>query len=353
MTLPFLPLVGIDIGPSAVKVAELSRSTSSHKLKALGLELLPQDAIADGVINNEEAVESAVLHLLEKLKIDPRGRRAAIAISGQSIELKRVQVEMGEGPIAEIIDELADQHLQHDMEDLYFRYRVLETSPSTGLQSVLLVGAMRDVVDQQINLLRNCGLRTGVVDCSELCVANMFEYNYPTEGSLTVLLDVGSQTSSLILLKNGQYMYRKNIQIGGDEYTRQITQNMGLDFDHAETLKISINQGSVSAPEEMQRVLADLNEVLVSEVQEALNFYFEQSNEQDAISQVCLLGGGARIMGLDALLASTLQAPVQAVNPFNNISVNPQKFEVDYILMQGHLFGVALGLAMRRINDDK
>jgi len=354
MTLPFLPLIGIDIGPSAVKVAELSGSGSSRKLKALGLELLPQDTIADGVINNEEVVETAVLHLLEKLKIDPRGRRAAIAISGNTVEVKRVEFDQGEGPIDEIVSELAAQHLNSDIEDLYFRYQVLnEVDAETGLQSVLLVGAMRDVVDQQISILRNCGLRVGVVDCAALCTANMYEHNYSATGELTALLDIGSQSSSLILIKNGQYMYRKVLPVGGDEYTRQITQNMGLDFDHAETLKISINQGSVSAPEEMQRVLAELNEVLVSEVQEAIAFYFEHTRDQISLSQLGLLGGGARIMGLDAMLASALQVPVQVVNPFANISVNPKKFEVDYILMQGHLFSVALGLALRKVNDDK
>ena len=43
---------------------------------------------------------------------------------------------------------------------------------------------------------------------------------------------------------------------------------------------------------------------------------------------------------------------MKVINPFQRIDVNPRKFQMDYILMQGHLYGVAVGLGLRTPKDN-
>jgi type IV pilus assembly protein PilM len=357
MTIPFLPLIGIDIGSSAVKVCVLSGS-KQRKLDAIGLQLLPNEAIVDNIIQDEAMIEDAILSLLERLKINPVGRRAAIAIPAAHAEVKRVLVDLGKGDLEEQMNYEAEQHFQNDIAELYFRYQQLPGwSEDPTRLPMILVGAVRDIVDQRIQILRSIGLRTGVVDCNPLCLTNIFGHNYPIKNNLAAVVDVGAEATTLSLVCNGQFLYMKILPIGGEEYTRQLIQNLGMEYDSAEAAKLTVSlaPGTIAIPDEMQRVVGDLNASLAAEIQEGLKLYFESSTPIPGITgldYVLLCGGGARTIGLADSLAAVLQVPTQIINPFANIKVNPKVFEIDQILSTSHIYSVAAGLALRRMGDD-
>ena len=67
---------------------------------------------------------------------------------------------------------------------------------------------------------------------------------------------------------------------------------------------------------------------------------------------VSIAGDGGFQFTMEELgAAAHHQIPVQIVNPFQRVMVNPRRFQMDYILMQGHLYGVAVGLGMRAVAD--
>ncbi len=348
-------LVAIDIGASSVKVLEFS-GTRHRKLAAVGLELLAPGSVVDGEIKDENAVVDACRTLLDKLRIMPQSRRAAIAMGGSGVTVKRISVQVDpNGDLNEQIYYEAEQYLQQDVSDLYFRFQVLSQAPDQrGAVPVLLAGARRDFVEQQIAAVRRAGLRIGVVDCSVLALANMFEFNYPAIEPLVGILNVGASASQLVLLQGGQPLFCRDIFLAGDEYTRQISEVLGISVENAEGLKVATCVGEQQAPAEVQRVMDELNEQLVGEVRASLEF-FQQSPESDGargpINYLLLSGGGARTLGLDAALAASLQVPVQLARPMQNIDVSPSRFDLDYLLSQGHLYGVAAGLGLRFIGD--
>jgi type IV pilus assembly protein PilM len=45
--------------------------------------------------------------------------------------------------------------------------------------------------------------------------------------------------------------------------------------------------------------------------------------------------------------------PVEIVNPFNSIEINPKKFDLDFIREMAPVFNVAMGLALRAVGDEK
>jgi len=199
-------------------------------------------------------------------------------------------------------------------------------------------------------------MRCGVVDCDVFSTSNMFEYNYGVVPGLAAIINVGASTTQVSVVAGGEYLYTRDVPIGGDEYTYQISEVLGIDQGNAETLKVAASLGDNSAPQELQQVIGDLNDQLVSEIQMTLD-YFSQSGEvsleDSKMNNLFLTGGSSRVLGLDAALAAAVQVPVQILNPFQNIEVNPKKFQMNYILMQGHLYGVAVGLGMRAMSDNE
>ncbi len=351
------PMIAIDIGSSSIKVVELSGSVAKRKLTAMGLELIPPGAIIDGAIQEEMIVAEVARNLLQRLKIITTGRRASLCLGGNAVMVKRITIQVSNDmDIDEQIVHEAEQHFQMDLAELYYKHHILAPAPNAlGQLPVVLVGAKRDVVEQHIALVRSLGMRTGIVDCDVFCMANMFEYNHPQVEALTALVNIGATKTEVVVTNSAEFLFTREIQLGGDEYSRQISAALNVDFENAETFKVSAGQPGGSTPEEVQRVIASVNDQLVAEIKSTLDFYFQSGEAPGGatgINHMFLTGGGSRIVGLDGALASTLQVHVQLLNPFYRVDVNPKRFDMDYVLRQGHLYGVAVGLGLRRMGDE-
>jgi type IV pilus assembly protein PilM len=351
------PPIAIDIGSSCIKIVELT-GVKQKTLRAVGLETLPKGAVQDGMIVDQQIVEETLKALLKKLKINTRGRRASISLGGSSVIVKKINIAAGkETEVAEQVFYEAEQHFQAEMSDIFFDYQELAVSnQETGELPVLLCGAKREMVEQHLSAVRASGMRCGVVECDVFSVSNMFEYNYGVVPGLTALVNVGASTTQVSVVNGGEYLYTRDVPIGGDEFSARISESLGVDLENAETLKVAASIGEGAAPEEVHTVIGELNDQLVSEIQMTLD-YFAQSGEvsveESRMTSLFLTGGASRVLGLDAALAAAVQVPVQILNPFQNIEVNPKKFKMDYVLMQGHLYGVAVGLGMRSMGDNE
>ena len=349
------PLIAIDIGSSSVKLVELGGG-SKKKLRNMGLEMLPPAAVVDGEIKDVELVAATVRNLMARLKIVPKGRRTALSVGGSSVLIKRASIgtnsneELGEQVFYE-----AQQLFQHDMEDMYFRYQELQTKIVVqGKKAILLVGAKREVVEQYIAMVRAVGMKAGVVDCDVLCVANMFDFNYPVADAMVASVNVGAAATQVVLTYNGEFMYTREFFLGGNEFTQRIAETLGVEIESAEALKVDVSLGRQPVTGEVQKVINDVNEALILEIQATLNFFFQNETIPGGvkgISYIFLSGGGARSLGLDAAIAASLQVPVQIVNPFQRIDVRSAKYDMDYLLAQGPLYGIAVGLALRKFGD--
>ncbi|MBM4252080.1 MAG: type IV pilus assembly protein PilM [Deltaproteobacteria bacterium] len=345
------PLIAIDVGSSAIKVAELAGG-KQKKLTTLGLETLPLGAVVDGVVQDNLIVEQKLKELLRKLKIRPRGRRASFCVSGSAVLIKRLEIEAKEGSeLAEQVYFEAEQQFQADMSDIYLDFFVLGKAKDGNAQSVLVVGARRETVEQYITILHRIGMRAGVVECDAFSIANMFEHNYGKIDGLSAILKIGASASQVLLMQGGEYVYTGDVPMGGEEYTRRIAEALGVDRENAEALKIAASSGSGNLPPEAGKAIAELNDHLVADVQVAIDYFVQGAGGGAVVSSVFLTGGGSRILGLDAAIAAAMHVPVQIINPFQQINIDAKKFKMEQLLNQGAVYGVTIGLGLRSMGD--
>lgn len=351
-------LLALDIGSSAVKLIELG-GVGTKTLRSLGLEVIPPQTIVNGVIQNKDEIVRAIKTLLKKLKINPLNRRVSLSLSGSSVLVKKIVMNVQkDADLSEQVFVEAEQHFQTDMAEIYFDFFELNLPPGMSLENertVILVGAKRDMIEVLIAAVRESGLRTGVVECSAFSATNMFEYNYGVFEGLCILMDIGASTTKLSLIINGLFVDTREIPLAGDEYTKRIMDGMGIDRANAETLKIAASQGESNSPPEIPKIIGETNELMVQDVRTSVEYFLQGGDALARIgklNQIYLTGGGARILGLDASLAATLQVPVQILNPFQKIDIDPKNFQMDYVLMQGHLYGIAVGLGLRQMSDN-
>jgi len=348
-----LPLISIDIGSSAIKIVEMS-GKNDKKLRTIGIELLPEGVIQDGIIRDIATVENTLKHLIRRLKIRTTGRRTSISLGGNSVIIKKINYPNKDDlELADMIESEAEQHFQHDINDLYFTWHALDTDPDNPDRPVILIGAKRDLVEQYISVIKSTGLKIGVVDCDVFALYNMFEYNFGSVSGLVALANIGASSTQVTLIGNGQYLYTRDIAIGGNNYSKSISSALNISLENAEAMKIAAGEGDPSAGIADPSALNKVTDQLVSEIQVTTDFFFQSGEapmDLTAVSAVFLSGGGAKTPGLDSSIASSLNIPVNMINPFHKVEI-PKRFPMESVLSQGHLYSVCVGLSLREVDD--
>jgi type IV pilus assembly protein PilM len=302
-------------------------------------------------------VVQALKNLIKRLGIGGFRRKAAISMGGASVLIKRVTTEAShdKAELAERVYYEAEQHFQHDISELYYHPYILDSLDQNGGQPVLLAGAKREAVDQTVDVIKTIGMNVAVVDCDVFATANMFEFSYGIHPNLIAIVNIGAAVTQVSLIGRGQYLYTRDIPIGGFAYTNRIKKDLGIDSASAESLKIAASMGDQLNANKISHVLRAVNDQLASEVKVTLDYYLQSGEAPEgfkSVEHIFLCGGGARTLGLDAALLAGLQKKVSIVNPFQKIEVNSRKMNRNDVHGHGSVFAVSVGLALRQANDD-
>src|SRR3954452_22314786 len=119
------PLVGLDIGSSAVKAVELKPAGKGFKVAAFASEPVPPDAIVDGAIIDGTAVAEAIRRLFDTHGF--KAREVAASLSGNAVIVKKITLPvMTAQELAESIHWEAEQYIPFDIQDVNLDYQVLD-----------------------------------------------------------------------------------------------------------------------------------------------------------------------------------------------------------------------------------
>ena len=83
-------LVGLDIGSSVVKVAEVKKSGSGLALKKFAMTPIPEGVIEDGQILDIDTLSKIVKELFKSNKI--KSKNIAISTGGSSVVIKTITI---------------------------------------------------------------------------------------------------------------------------------------------------------------------------------------------------------------------------------------------------------------------
>lgn len=338
-------LVGLDIGSSSVKVIELRKKGEGYELVNMGIESLGQDAVVDGAIMDSFTVTTAIENIFTQNKI--KLKSVATAVSGHSVIVKKISVNApSELEVANAIPYEAPQYIPFAMEDVNISYQVLGPATAGPGFDVMLVAVKRDKILNHTNVLSQSGKTPMVVDIDAFALQNAFEMNYePTPDKMIALLNIGASLMNINIMHGGVPLFTRDVSVGGNQYTDTLQKELDLSYDDAEKLKQGHEVGSVTL-EQASPHLRSVSEILLLEVQKTFDF-FKQTTSAESIQHIYVAGGSARIEGLVDLLKEEFGIPVEIMNPFQRVEVNPTKFPADQIDNLAPRMSVAVGLALR------
>lgn len=350
-------IVGLDIGSNSVKAVELKRAKGGFQLQHFGMLPLPSEAIVDGALMNSNAVVDAVMELFQKEKI--KTKDIATSLSGHSVIIKKIRLpQMTEEELEESIQWEAEQYIPFDISDVNLDVQILNTDiHDVGQMEVVLVAAKKDMINDYVSVIAECGLNPVIMDVDSFAIENMYEVNYDIgPGDIVVLANIGASIININILKNGTSTFTRDINIGGNQYTEEIQKQLSVSYEEAEALKLGGEIGGPSdtteavIPQEVGGIIRSVSENLAAEIQRSLDF-FSATAAEDQITKISLMGGTAKIPGLTNIVESKTGITTEIVNPLASVDINQKEFDIKYLNEVAPLAAVGVGLATRRVGD--
>ncbi len=339
-------LVGVDIGSSSIKVAEIEEGRrGGRSLVRFGFHPLPPQTIVDGHIINS----GAVVEGLQKLFHKARSRDVALRVSGHSVIIKKITMpQMTSDELQEQITWEAEQHIPFDLTEVQIDWQLLTQRPEQGQMDVLLVAAKREEISDLTNLALEAKLKPRVVDLDAFTVQNTFEAGYgaPPAEQTVVLLHVGASLTTLNILASGSTSFTRDIATGGNQVTEEIQRALGISAEEAEAYKCG-GDGRGLVPREVPEIIGKVVDQIAGEIQRSLDFYLATSGGGE-VSRVLVSGGTANIQALLDAVERRCRVPVERLDPLR--AAAPEGRGVDPALLQARAAqaAVALGLALRK-----
>lgn len=339
------PLLGLDIGSSSVKAAELKKAGSGYELTSLGLEALGPDTVVDGTIMDSNAVSFAVNSIVEGNKI--KTKHVATAVAGHSVIVKRVAIPASnEAELASSISLEAQQHIPFEIDDVNLSYQIMGVGPTGNDMDVMLVAVKREKISNHTRVLTQSGMTPRVVDIDAFALQNAFEVNYdPAPESTIALLNIGASLMNINIVQGGVPLFTRDVSVGGNQYTDMLQKELDLTFDDAEALKQGKEIEGVSL-ETVKSHIESVSEILLLEVRKTFDF-FRATTSAEQIQQIYVAGGTARVEGMLDSLREEFNISVEELNPFQKIGYDPSRFDPTYISEVAPRMAIAVGLALR------
>jgi type IV pilus assembly protein PilM len=336
-------LVGLDIGSSSIKAVELKSTKAGYELVSFGMETLAPDTVVDGAIMDAPQVANAISKIFDAQRI--KTKNVATSVSGHSVIVKRVPLPlMTEEELYDRIPSEASQHIPFDIADVNLSYQLLESMDSQ--MDVLLVAVKKDKILNHTNVLAQAGKTPVVVDIDAFALQNCFEVNYePDAGQTVALLNIGASVMNIDIVRGGIPLFTRDVSVGGNQYTDALQKELDLSFEDAERLKRGDTLPSVT-DEQKQQILRSVSDILTLEIQKTFDF-FRATASGENIQRIVVAGGTARVPGLVDLLREEFAMPVEELNPFRRVLINPGRHSDDQLRDMAPRLVIAVGLALR------
>jgi type IV pilus assembly protein PilM len=340
--------IGLDLGTSAVRAAQVAQTKNGLALTGFGQVALPAGAMVDGEIRDPGPISEAIAQLWKRAKF--RSKRAIIGVANQRVVVRQVDVPFLEEKEfrSSMRFQLAD-HIPMPVETAELDFQIVEdyvTEDQEHMMRVLLVAASTEMVESFLSVVGDAGLQPGGVDLAPFAVARAVSPAARGETGVAgseAIIDVGAGVTNIIVHHNGEARFVRILLVGGEDVTLALQEALDLSYEEAEATKFDI--AAMSGPAEAHSIVDQRVDSLVEEVRGSIDYYSSQE-DSEPLSSIVLTGGGSLTPGLVPKLERTLGLHVQTSRPLGDFDVSRSGLSPEQIDQIEPVAAAAVGLAV-------
>ncbi|NOZ74543.1 MAG: type IV pilus assembly protein PilM [FCB group bacterium] len=345
-------IVGLDIGRQVVKAVVVEKTKTGFKLLNIGERLVPEPNKAfdpDSITAPSWVI--AVREVLRDLKLNPkRVKKLVTGLNGSKVSIKQITtMEMASDELISAMTFEARKHIPMDGSEAVIDFQILgPNKKEVDKIDISLVACTQKVINSHLDLLKDAGLKPGIVDTDPVAVSNTYinKHDLPEEG-VVVLVDIGSLSTSLIVRGRTDELFIRDIPIGGHHFVKWLSKTLSQDYPVAEeTLaKYGVSAHLAEKAETNSSAIAVADRTifdnLVEDLRRSLRYYAKTTG-QSFFQKIFLSGGGALTPGLAEFVQEKLNVETTILDPLAILD-GVEKYEIPNRTQ----YTVAVGLAIR------
>ncbi len=343
-------VLGLDIGTSSIKMAELDVSKRGAALLGFSMMATPEVAVNGGEIVDLASLSEVLSDMVREL--GTKRKHVAAALWGSAIIVKKISVQAADKSVLEQqLSWEAEQYIPFDVNEVNLSYKILGPSAAgVEIMDVLLVAARHEYVFKYMEVIGQARLECSILDVAGFALANCFEKNYGVmKGQVVGLMNIGASVTTFVVVDSGEVVFCRDIPVGGLTYTAEIQRGMGVNADEAEAMKLSVSMGQ-AAPDEAASLIQNAHEGVCEEINASIDFFLN-TNQSGGVAQFYLSGGSMALPGLAQAISRVTGTPCEPLNPFFRIKSKGKKLSSSYLSEIQNFAAIAVGLGLRQAGD--
>jgi len=352
----FKSYLGIDIGTSGIRVAQLGQTERGIELENYAyletkeyLEVKGGQASFNDIKMSNNKIVADLKDIMMKAKLDTKKVIMSIpTASAFSSTIMLPDIPVSE--MAKAVDFEARRYIPIPLNEVVFDWSIIKKvkkpqvngSGETFENEILLVAISKETTNKYVNIVKELGLELVSLETEPFSLARCLTGK---EKGVFEIVDLGNKTTSISIIEDGSLSGSHNISgTGGEEITKMISRGFNVDLNRAEKLKIDFSSNKNNEVEnKMFDIILPMINILVSEVKKINDLHFV--NNKEKVKKIILTGGSVGIPGLVEHFVKELDVPVEVGDPWKNIIYNDSLS--DQLEKNSPFFSVAIGLALR------
>ena len=303
-------MIGIDIGNNTCKIAV--KEGNGYRFIS---QRMPENLMRDGDVSSPETMAKFLTQVKREEKI--KGSDCSLVLNPAQAYFRHVTMP----PLS--IDELElnlpyefRDFVSDDPETYVYDYSVDEIVYDEEGKPIRMelfaAAASKADIDTYSTMLKKAGFKLKVAIPAPLAYSRLLQEHakvVPEDAEKDmVMVDIGHEDLILSLFRGSNYDASRTVDFGCDEFDRIIADIKEIDPYTAGSFKFTNFEGVLDEPECL--ALCDRFAVEVAKV---VNFYNFSNPDRD-IEQICFLGGGANIPQLTRAIAEAVSVPAYDIS---------------------------------------
>lgn len=340
-------LIGIDFGSNCIKAIALSKTKGTYVIDAIAEISIKKGLIVDGHFVDIPKLTSIIEQL--RKNFPDFYNNVAIAVTGVDVITKTLKINayLDELELESQVEIEAEMSIPFPIDEIFLDFEVIGPNfDDSNFNDVLMSVARKENVVSQVDCVEDAGLKAKIVDVASHAQARACQLLFDPEDHQKgiVIIDIGASQTMLSILYQGNIIFTRKKNYGGDACTELIVERYGLSFSAAEKAKITKKLPTGCED--------DVIPLFINKVIDNLRLdlrMFTNSPENIKLEKIILTGGGQLLNGFSSKIETELKIKVDVADPFRGFEYANSSDE-KLLVRQGVRYILALGLALRRVN---
>ena len=353
--------LGVDLGTGGIKLVELQNEKGRARLFTYGFtERLP-DAQPVNLVDAPKETADLLRKIVQKSKTSTTRTIAGLPIASIFSAVVTVPKTI-EKNLRDAVQRQARKLMPVPLEEMVLDYKLIappgdktkiektvDKKDEAKTMQVLVTGASKTMVQKYVTVFKLAGLELLSLETESFALIRSL---IGKDRSTTMIVDMGSVRTNIIIVENGIPFVTRSVDIGGATLTKAMSRTLAMDTKTAEQTKCDIKGISSIYPNEgLPKIFETSIAPLLTELQYSMKLYLGR-NEGDTtqgknIEKIILTGGSAALPALAPYFAKAMSIKTYVGDPWARVVYSD---ELRTVLEEiGPRFATSLGLAMRDI----